>query len=57
VTVENRYFERIPLSLVEGIVTEEGILDAEEVSARIMSRPVAPALLEILFPRTVETSS
>ena len=57
VTVENRYFERVPLSLVEGIITEEGILDAEEVSSRILSRPVAPALLEILFPRAVETSS
>ncbi len=57
VTVENRYFERIPLSLVEGIITEEGILGAEEVSSKILSRPVAPALLEILFPRAVETSS
>ena len=57
VTVENRYFERVPLSLVEGIITEEGILGAEEVSTRIMSRPVAPALLEILFPRAVETTS
>ena len=57
VTVENRYFERVPLSLVEGIITEEGILGAEEVRSRILSRPVAPALLEILFPRAVETSS
>jgi translation initiation factor 2B subunit (eIF-2B alpha/beta/delta family) len=57
VTVENRYFERVPLSLVEGIVTEEGILSADEVSTRISARPVAPALLEILFPRAVKTSS
>jgi translation initiation factor 2B subunit (eIF-2B alpha/beta/delta family) len=57
VTVENRYFERVPLALVEGIITEEGILSAEEVSTRISSRPVAPALLEILFPRAVKTSS
>jgi translation initiation factor 2B subunit (eIF-2B alpha/beta/delta family) len=54
VTVENRYFERVPLSLVEGVVTEEGILDTSEVAARIAARPVSPALLEILFPRAVE---
>lgn len=56
VTVENRYFERIPLSLVEGIVTEEGILSTDEIATKIAARPVAPALLEILFPRAVETS-
>ena len=56
VTVENRYFERVPLSLVEGIVTEEGILGVDEVPSKISARPVAPALLEILFPRAVETS-
>lgn len=54
VTVENRYFERIPLSLVNGIVTEEGVLGPTEVSSRIAERPVAPALLEILFPRALE---
>jgi translation initiation factor 2B subunit (eIF-2B alpha/beta/delta family) len=56
VTVENRYFERVPLSLVEGIVTEEGILGPDEVAAKIAARPVSPALLEILFPRAVEAS-
>lgn len=54
VTVENRYFEPVPLSLVEGVVTEEGILDASDVSAKISARPVSPALLEMLFPRAVE---
>ena len=56
VTVENRYFECIPLSLVEGIVTEEGILGTDEVPAKISARPVTPALLEILFPRAVEAT-
>ncbi len=57
VTVENRYFECVPMSLVEGIITEEGVLGPEEVAAKILARPVAPALLEILFPRAVKTSS
>jgi translation initiation factor 2B subunit (eIF-2B alpha/beta/delta family) len=55
VTVENRYFERVPLSLVEGIVTEHEVLSAEDIPAKIASRPVTPSLLEILFPRAVET--
>lgn len=56
VTVENRYFERVPLSLVRGIVTEGGILKPADVPGRIAARPVTPALLEILFPRTVKAS-
>jgi ribose 1,5-bisphosphate isomerase len=56
VTVENRHFERVPLSLVEGVVTEGGILSVEDVPERIASRPVSPALLEILFPRAIEAS-
>jgi translation initiation factor 2B subunit (eIF-2B alpha/beta/delta family) len=55
VTVENRYFERVPLSLVEGIVTEHEVLSPEDIPAKIASRPVTPSLLEILFPRAVET--
>ncbi len=51
VAVENRYFERTPLSLVRGVVTEDGILAPEEIPARLASQPVAPALLQLLFPR------
>jgi len=57
VTVENRYFESVPLSLIEGIVTEGGIVGTDEVAGKISSKPITPALLEILFPRAVETSS
>jgi len=56
VTVENRYFERVPLSLVEGVVTENGVLAAEDIATKIAARPVSPSLLEILFPRAVEAS-
>jgi len=31
-SVRNVYFEKTPLSLVRGVVTEQGILDAENVS-------------------------
>jgi translation initiation factor 2B subunit (eIF-2B alpha/beta/delta family) len=54
VTVENRYFERTPLSLVEGIITEQGVMSPEDVPGEIATRPVAPSLLEILFPRAAE---
>jgi translation initiation factor 2B subunit (eIF-2B alpha/beta/delta family) len=37
VTVENIYFERIPLSLVTGIITEEGVLSYDEVAKRVAS--------------------
>lgn len=56
VTVENRYFEEVPLSLTDGVITEGGILSPEEVMSRVSGRPVAPALLEILFPRALEAT-
>ena len=56
VTVENRYFEQVPLALVEGVVTEGGVLAAEDIPGKIAARPVSPSLLEILFPRAVEAS-
>jgi len=56
VSVENRYFECVPLSLVEGVITEGGMLSAEDIPAQIASRPISPSLLEILFPRAVEAS-
>ncbi len=51
VTPENRYFEAVPLDLVRGIVTECGILKPPEAAEKLVARPVAPALLEILFTR------
>ncbi len=35
VTVENVYYERVPLSLVRGIVTESGVLTGAEVARRV----------------------
>ena len=37
VTVENIYFERVPLELVTGVVTEEGVLPPDEVARRVAS--------------------
>jgi len=34
VTVENVYYERVPLSLVKGVVTESGVLTPPEVALR-----------------------
>lgn len=49
VAVENRYFETVPLGLVDGIVTESGLLPPGDVPGRLRERAVAPALLQILF--------
>jgi translation initiation factor eIF-2B subunit delta len=46
VKVWNRYFECIPLNVVHGLVTEEGVLSSEDLE-RIRSRiPVPPELRE-----------
>jgi translation initiation factor eIF-2B subunit delta len=37
VTVENIYFERVPLKLVTGVVTEDGVLSHEDVASRVAS--------------------
>jgi ribose 1,5-bisphosphate isomerase len=52
-TPRNRYFEAVSLALTRGIVTECGLVDPGAVANRLVSRPVAPALLEILFARPV----
>ena len=49
VAVENRYFETVPLDLVDGIVTERGTLGPGDVAARLREQAVAPALIQILF--------
>lgn len=50
-TVENRYFEAVPLSLVTSIVTEEGVEPPAEAARIIGRRAVPPALLTILSTR------
>lgn len=35
VTVENIYFERVPLELITGAVTEDGVLSPEEIATRV----------------------
>jgi ribose 1,5-bisphosphate isomerase len=57
VAVENRYFERTPLSLVSGLITEHGQLSPEDVPGRISEEPVSPALLGLLFPRAAEKAA
>jgi translation initiation factor 2B subunit (eIF-2B alpha/beta/delta family) len=52
VVVENRYFETTPLSLVSGIVTEEGVKPPADAAPIVARRVVSPALLSILYPRT-----
>jgi translation initiation factor 2B subunit (eIF-2B alpha/beta/delta family) len=37
VTVENIYFERVPLGLVTGVVTEEGVMSPDDVARRVSS--------------------
>lgn len=37
VTVENIYFERIPLDKLTGVITEEGVLLPEEIARRVAS--------------------
>lgn len=46
VMVENRYFDRTPLSLITGLITEEGLLNAREILRRISRIEVHPALVQ-----------
>lgn len=47
-SVENYYFDEVPLDLFTGIVTEEGVLTPEEMSGKIRSQVLHPRLLEML---------
>jgi len=49
VSVENRSFEIVPLSLAAGLITEDGVKDPREAAALVGGRAVPPALLRILF--------
>jgi ribose 1,5-bisphosphate isomerase len=57
VSVENRYFDTVPLALVRGIVTERGVLAPGDVATAIQETPVAPALMSLLFTRRTEPVS
>ncbi|MCD4690375.1 hypothetical protein K8S17_02840 [bacterium] len=52
VSVENRVFEPVPMTLVTGVLTENGLKSPAEVAAALSRKPVAPALLRVLFDRT-----
>lgn len=48
-------FEAVPLPLVTGILTGDGLMTPEQTAARISKKPVPPSLLRVLFDRTPPT--
>jgi len=48
-------FERVPLTLVTGLLTGQGLQNREQTAARISKKPVPPSLLRVLFDRTPPT--
>ncbi len=53
VTVWNYYFDSTPLDLFTGIITEDGILNPDEIRRRMAAIEVHPALRPILEERAV----
>ncbi|MBD3367320.1 MAG: hypothetical protein GF405_03960 [Candidatus Eisenbacteria bacterium] len=51
VEVVNRLFEAVPLELVRAVITEDGLLQPDDLTAVLRARPVSPALLQMLFPK------
>ena len=47
--VDNRYFESVPTALLEGVVTQDGVVAPLEIAERLQAQAVAPALLGVLF--------
>ena len=47
-TVENYYFDEIPVDLFNGIITEDGILPPGEIGSKIGARKISTKLLEML---------
>jgi len=37
VTVENIYFERVPLAPLTGVITEDGVLSPDDIATRVAS--------------------
>jgi translation initiation factor 2B subunit (eIF-2B alpha/beta/delta family) len=53
VRVHNHYFEEIPLSLLDGVVSDQGVHSPERIRMMLDERPLPPALLRL---RTEPTS-
>jgi len=51
VRVEDHFLETVPLSLVRGIITERAIIGPSDLPATLATRPIAPALLPLIFPK------
>ena len=47
VRVHNDYFEEIPLSLLDGVVSDQGIHSPEDIRGMLDERPLPPALLRL----------
>jgi translation initiation factor eIF-2B subunit delta len=48
ISVENYYFDEVPLDLFTGVITEDGVLTPEEMGGKIRSQVLHPRLLEML---------
>lgn len=48
ISIENYYFDEVPLDLFTGIITEEGVLTPEEMGGKIRAQVLHPRLLEML---------
>lgn len=47
-TIENYYFDDIPLDLFTGIITEDGVLTPDEIQGKIRSQSLSTKLIELL---------
>jgi translation initiation factor 2B subunit (eIF-2B alpha/beta/delta family) len=47
VRVHNDYFEEIPLSLLDGVVSDQGRYSPEDIRGMLDERPLSPALLRL----------
>jgi len=47
-SVENYYFDEVPLELFTGIITEDGILTPNEIGGKIRSQKMSTKLIEML---------
>lgn len=47
VRVHNDYFEEIPLSLLDGVVSDQGVYSPEDIRGMLDERPLSPALLRL----------
>jgi translation initiation factor 2B subunit (eIF-2B alpha/beta/delta family) len=47
VRVHNDYFEEIPVSLLNGVISDQGRRSPEDIQAMLEDRPLSPALLRL----------